>query len=236
MTSKNPLDVLYHGTEFPSLEHGRVALLCIDIQYLDAARGEGCFANINGGLERQLDYYFDRLETAVLGNIRRLQDRFRQAGLEVIHTHIQCLTADGRDRSLEHKRIGLFAPPGSKEAEILPQVAPHSGEIVIPKTASGVFNCTNLNYVLHNLGITQLVVVGVFTNECVESTVRAAADLGYLAYVPDDATATVHPDLHADALNAMRHTYACITSTAELLERIPVVVEAEPLSLKARRV
>jgi nicotinamidase-related amidase len=73
---------------------------------------------------------------------------FRSYGLEVIHTRIQSLTQDGRDRSPGHKRLGLQAAPGSKESEYLPQVAPVGDEIVMNKTASGVFVSTNMEYVL----------------------------------------------------------------------------------------
>ncbi|MGJ3253791.1 MAG: cysteine hydrolase family protein [Elainellaceae cyanobacterium] len=231
MSSKNPLKRLYDGREFPSLQDGRVALLCIDIQYLDAAYGHGCFANLPAGLEPDLAYYFDRLDHTVVPNVRRFQDGFRSAEQEVIHTRIQSLTQDGRDRSLEHKRLGLHAAPGSKEAEFLPAVAPQGDEIVIPKTASGVFSCTNLDYVLRNLGMTQLVMVGVLTNECVETAARVAADQGYLVYIPEDGAATVHPDLHQDSLEAMRHTYACITSTEEILSQVQGLSMTMPASV-----
>jgi nicotinamidase-related amidase len=92
------------------------------------------------GVPREAEeYYFNRLETQVLPNVRRLQDAFRAVGLEVIHTRIQSLTMDGRDRGPGHKRLGLHAAPGSKEAEFLEIVAPQGDEIVINKTASGVF-------------------------------------------------------------------------------------------------
>ena len=86
----------------------------------------------------------------------------------------------GRDRSKGHKRLEVHAAPGSAEACFLEEVAPVGDEIVINKTASGVFSSTNLNYVLNNLGISSVYVVGVYTNECVETTVRDACDLGYL--------------------------------------------------------
>ena len=107
-----------------SLELHKTALLCIDLQYLDAAPGIGVFADAEQAgvpLEAQ-EYYFDRLENVVLPNVRRLQDAFRKRGLEVIHTRIQSLTQDGRDRSPGHKRLGLHAAPGSKEAEFLEPV------------------------------------------------------------------------------------------------------------------
>jgi len=123
-----------------SLESHKTALLCIDMQYLDAAPGFGVFANAEASgvpVEAQ-EYYFDRLKYTVLPNVRRLQDAFRARGLEVIHTRIQSLTQDGRDRSPGHKRLSLHAAPGSKEAEFLEEIAPLENEIIIDKTASGV--------------------------------------------------------------------------------------------------
>ena len=104
-----------------SLATHHTAILCIDMQYLDAARGHGVFADVeaSGVPPEAQEYYFDRLKYVVLPNVRRLQDAFRSRELEVIHTRIQSLTRDGRDRSAGHKRLGLHAPPGSKEAEFL---------------------------------------------------------------------------------------------------------------------
>ena len=97
----------------------------------------------------------------MLPNVRRLQDAFRARGLEVIHTRIQSLTQDGRDRSPGHKRLNLHAAPGSKEAEFLEEIAPQENEIVINKTASGVFNSTNIAYILLSLAVLGIILFGV---------------------------------------------------------------------------
>jgi len=154
-----------------SIEAHKTALLCIDMQHLDASPGIGVFADVeaSGVPPEAQEYYFDRLKYTVLPNVRRLQDAFRSHGLEVIHTRIQSLTRDGRDRSPGHKRLGLHAAPGSREAEFLEAVAPVDDEIIINKTASGVFNSTNIGYILRNLGITGLFVTGVYSNECVST-------------------------------------------------------------------
>ncbi len=138
----------------------------------------------------------------MLPNVRKLQDHFRSHRLEVIHTRIQALTRNGRDRGKGHRRLGLLAAPGSREADFLEAVAPDPAydEIVINKTASGVFSSTNVHYVLKNLGVESLYVVGVYTNECVETTVRDACDLGYLVTVVEDCCATVTPELHNASL------------------------------------
>ncbi|MCB1121039.1 MAG: isochorismatase family protein, partial [Verrucomicrobiae bacterium] len=139
---------------FQSLISHDTALLCIDIQYLDAAEGFGVFADAetSGVPVEGREHYFSALKHQVFPNVRKIQDAFRQNNLEVIHTRIQSLTRDGRDRGTGHKRLGLLAPPDSKEAEFIESVAPIGDEIVINKTASGVFTSTNFHYVLKNLG------------------------------------------------------------------------------------
>ncbi|MCD0462992.1 cysteine hydrolase family protein [Roseiconus lacunae] len=226
----DPLKDVYHEAfvENPAqeafLKKGTVALLCIDLQYLDAARGHGVFrdATQHGVSPEAQEYYFNRLETMVLPGVRRMQDAFRKHQLEVIHTRIQSLTRDGRDRSKGHRRLGLLAPPGSRDADFIESVGPveEQDEIVINKTASGVFSSTNLHYVLKNLGIEALYVVGVYTNECVETTVRDACDLGYLVTVVEDCCATVTRELHNASLATLRDRYARIVQLDEALENL----------------
>jgi nicotinamidase-related amidase len=228
----DPLEKAYREsiTQAPgvveSLEQHQTALLVIDVQYLDAAPGHGVFADLeNSSIAKESqEYYFKRLDHVVLPNIRRLQDRFRDANLEVIHTRIMSITRDGRERSAGHKRLGLHAAPGSKEAEFLPEVAPKGDEIVINKTASGVFNATNVDYILRNLGITGLFVCGVYTNECVSTTVRDACDLGFYTTLINDACATVTPELHNATIATLKDRYARVMSTEEALKEIKRVV------------
>ena len=198
-----------------------VALLVIDLQQLDATPGVGVFEHNRSGLPSQSEeYYFDTLETQVLPNVAGLQACFRERGLEVIHTRIQSLTLDGRDRSPAHKRLGLHAPPNSRESRFLEAVAPLENEIVINKTASGVFASTNLEYVLRNLGIRGLFVTGVYTNECVSSAVRSASDLGFHVTLVQDACATVTADLQASSIRVLRDRYARVMRTNGVLREI----------------
>lgn len=209
----------------------QVALLVIDLQYLDAAQGYGVFADaVESGVPLQAqEYYFKRLDHVVLANVRRMQDAFRDLKLEVIHTRIQSLTQDGRDRSVGHQRLGLHAPPGSKEAEFLPEVAPKGDEIVINKTASGVFNASNLEYILRNMQIDSLYVCGVYTNECVSTTVRDACDRGFHTTLVNDACATVTPELHNATISTLRDRYARVCSADEVIKEIRLAKKNESL-------
>lgn len=204
------------------MEHA--ALLCIDFQYLDAAPGHGVFkdAERSGIPVEAQEYYFDRLEHIVLPNVRRLQDCFRDYGLEVIHVRIQSLTRDGRDRGAGHKRLGLHAAPGTKEAEFLETVAPIGDEIVISKTTSGVFSSTNLAYVLNNLSIRALYVTGVYTDECVSTTVRDACDLGYFVTLVADGCATVTAERQTYTIGSLRDRYVRVAETQDVINEIDV--------------
>lgn len=207
---------------YQHLINHNTALLCIDMQYLDAAEGYGVFEDPekSGIPEEGRRYYFDSLRDHVLPNMKKLQDTFRAFKLEVIHTRIQSMTQDGRDRGSGHKRLNLHAAPHSKESEFLQEVAPVGDEIIINKTASGVFSCTNMDYILRNLGISALFIVGVYTNECVETTVRDACDLGYLVTMIEDCCTTVTPALHQATLTTLRDRYARIMTTQEALKEL----------------
>lgn len=209
-----------------SLQTGKTALLCIDMQYLDAAEGIGVFAGDSGLDDEAVEYYFRRLEKLVLPHVRQLQDCFRHHGLEVIHTRIQSLTQDGRDRSIGHKRLDLHAAPGSKEAQFLPQVAPQGDEIIINKSASGMFSATNAEYVMRNIGVDGLFVTGVYTNECVSTTVRDGCDRGFHTTLIRDACATVTPVLEEATERTLKDRYCRFLNTEEAIEEIDALVKA----------
>ena len=212
-----------------SLEEHKTALLVIDLQYLDAAPGFGVFAEASNSSvpEEAQEYYFKRLHHVVLPNVRKLQDRFRDADMEVIHTRIMSITQDGRERSPGHKRLNLYAAPGSKEAEFLPEIAPKGDEIIINKTASGVFNSTNIEYLLRILDITGLFICGVYTNECVSTTVRYACDLGFYTTLINVACATVTPELHNATIQTIKDRYARVMTTEDAVKEIKRVVHVE---------
>lgn len=201
----------------PALRREDSALLVIDMQYADAHIEHGIFKyrrehGFTNGLE-----YVDRRLRLIVPNIARLQAACRACGVEVLFTRIRSLTRDGRDRSLAHKELGHMFPPGSQDAEILKEVAPAGDELVFDKTTGSVFNSTNIHYVLQNIGIRNLIMVGVMTGGCVESAARDAKDLGYRVLVVDDACGTWTHEMHEFALRVMNEVFAKIKTTDEVL-------------------
>lgn len=167
-------------------------------------------------------YYFRRLRDVVIPNQVRILHAARARGVQVLHTIIESLTEDCRDASLDHKLSGLLVPKGHPLAPPIDELAPIANEIVLPKTSSGVFNSTNIDYVLRNLGIRYLIVAGVVTDQCVDMAVRDAADRGYMVTVPGDASATYTQERHETALTAYKG-YCWITDTDTVVSRINAI-------------
>ncbi len=165
------------------------------------------------------EYFLTRTHMQVVPNQRRLLSAFRSAGQNVLLTIIESLTADGRDRSLDHKLSGMHLPKGSPPARIIEDLTPTENEIVLPKTSSGTFNSTNIDYVLRNLDTRHLVIAGIVTDQCVDMAVRDAADRGYLVTLVEDACATYTPERHYACLNAIKG-YCWITDTQTVLDRL----------------
>lgn len=144
------------------------------------------------------------------------------AGVEVVHTIIRSLTCDGRDRSLDHKLTPIHLAPDDPLALPVPELAPVGDEMLVTKTSSGVFNSTNLDYLLRNLGVTHLVVAGIMTDQCVDMAVRDGADRGYLVTCVSDACAAATPERHAGALAAFGG-YCRQAATDEVVARFEMV-------------
>ncbi len=203
-----------------SLKPGTTALLVIDMQYTDAHMEYGIMARRRAmGQLVGLDYYAERLGL-IIPNIQRLQAACRERGIEVIFARIQALTKNGRDRGGAHKALDIFCAPGDKESQILEELAPLGDEMVFSKTAGSVFNGTNIHYVLSNMGIKNLVMVGVMTSGCVESAARDACDYGYGVIMVSDACASWSEELHNASLRVMNGVFARVKSTDEVLNAL----------------
>ncbi|THF55963.1 cysteine hydrolase family protein [Ollibium composti] len=195
----------------------RTALLNIDMQNGEFNAELLASARTPGSKHADKRAFYERIANVVIPNQIRLQAAARQAGIEIIFTVIESLTQDGRDRSLDHKISGLNVPKGSWEAKVIDEVGPRGDEIVIPKTASGIFNCTNIEYVLRNLGVEYLVVYGVVTDQCVESAIRDAADRGFLVTQVEDCCAAETDENHRTSIESMRGHYCRTRSTDEVI-------------------
>ena len=202
------------------VEPQQAALLVIDVQNYCAHRQGGEFKKLTAAeLEERYGYYFDRLDRTAIPNMRRLIEACRARGVEVIYAVIESLTKEGRDRSLDYKISGFNVPRGSWDAQVIDAIKPGEDEIVLPKTSSSVFISTNVDYLLRNLGKRQVIICGVVTDQCVESAVRDACDLGYLVTLVPDACATYSQERHDGSLRAIKG-YCRQCSADQLVEEL----------------
>lgn len=205
------------------LHDGNGALLVIDMQNYCCNRSGGAFNDLDDvKFKNQYGYFFNQLNGIVIPNLQCIIKESRKVNMEVLYTVIEALTLDGRDRGLDYKISGFFVPRGSVDGKVIDSLKPLEDEIVLRKSASSVFNATNIEYILKNLRISQLVICGVYTEQCVESAVRDACDKGFLVSLVEDACATESEEAHRNSLNAIKG-YCRIVKTEQIISELKKV-------------
>jgi nicotinamidase-related amidase len=196
-----------------SLAPAETALLCIDVQNYGLAPKPTS--------EEQVRWtpFYQRMHATVIPNLQALQTTFRQHNIDIVHARIACLLNDGRDRSLSQKMPGwnnLLMPKSSEQSQIIAELAPVADEIVVTKTTDSALTGTNLRLVLSNMGIRNVVVTGIYTDQCVSSTVRSLADESFNVIVVEDCCAAGTLELHHRELEIINMIYCHVLSSAEL--------------------
>jgi len=193
-----PFDYPYDGR----LDPARTAVLAIDLQ-VEFLSSDGYFAHKG---------YDPAPLRAVIEPVKRLTDAARDAGCLVIWTR-QGYRADLADASdYDHwraRRAGIDLKRGdvgsvlrgSPGYDIVPELTPPPGDVIVDKTANGAFYQTDLELVLRARGITHLIFSGCTTDVCVHTTLREAVDRKYQCLLVQDACASADAYAHAAALH-----------------------------------
>ncbi|MBI1180890.1 MAG: isochorismatase family protein [Alphaproteobacteria bacterium] len=185
---------------------GRTALVIIDMQrdFLEPGGFGEALGNDVSLLRRTIEPTRELLQAA------------RAAGMLVIHTR-EGHRPDLGDLPPAKKRRGRFpvtiGDPGPMGRilvrgevghDIIPELAPADGEPVVDKPGKGAFHATDLDSVLRNRGIEKLIVCGVTTEVCVNTTVREANDRGFDCLVPEDCVGSYFPEFQDMALRMIK--------------------------------
>ncbi len=145
-----------------------------------------------------------------------LLEACRKAGMMIVHTregHRPDLTdcpPSKMERGHPKRKIGdggsmgRLLVRGEKGHDIIPELYPVAGEIVIDKPGKGAFYATDLEPILRNRGIKSLIVCGVTTEVCVNTTVREANDRGFNCVVLEDCVGSYFPDFQRSALEMIK--------------------------------
>jgi len=210
-----------------ALDRRTTALVIVDMQeyFLNPASpfSQGCERVVPG----VLGHFQERGRGVVEPSLRRLLDVFRAHGRRIVYTTVASELPDGRDLMpiFQHRNaanraaVGNVAIPARADAwaRIVAALEPRPGELVVNKTTYGTFTSTGLDHALRSLGITSLVVGGVVTNVCVETTARDAADRGYEVVLLDDGCAAFSPEAHEATLLSFQGPFGRVRTTDEVL-------------------
>ncbi|WGD32119.1 cysteine hydrolase family protein [Ancylobacter sp. WKF20] len=205
----------------PVLDPATTALLVIDVQntYLERPDRASLASEAERAHYDGWTPFHERMHGTVIPNIADLLARFRARGIECLFARIACQTTDGRDRSLSQKKPGfnnLLLPKDEVASLMVPPLAPVGDEIVVTKTTDSALTGTNLRLILANLGIRTVICVGIFTDQCVSSTVRSLADESFDVVVLDDCCAAATDDLHRRELEIINMIYCNVMRAADL--------------------
>ena len=216
---KNAYRSFYYETADPAedieLAADRTALLVIDIQNtymeIDSDTVEA---------ERWAPFH-QRMNEQVIPNTARLIAHCRDRGVEAIFARIACLKPDGRDRSLSQKKPGfnyLLLPKDRADSQLVPELTPEADDIVVIKTTDSALTGTNLRLVLRNMEISDVIVAGIFTDQCVSSTVRSLADESFGVVVVEDCCAAATEELHLNELKSINMIYCHVVQSEDVFD------------------
>ena len=161
-----------------------------------------------------------RMTEVVIPHTARLIDDCRARGVEIMFARIACLKSDGRDRSLSQKKPGfnyLLLPKDREDSQLVPQIEPAAEDIVVIKTTDSALTGTNLRLILRNMEITDVIVAGIFTDQCISSTVRSLADESFGVVVVEDCCAAATEELHLNELKTINMIYCHVVQSEDVI-------------------
>jgi nicotinamidase-related amidase len=206
------------------------ALVVVDMQNYGCNPAVGVAQMLREKYPTIAGYYLDRLVRTVIPNAQLLVTTFRRHAAPVVFTRHGPLLPDGRDMierrrrrdaaSLRTTNTPVLWHRGTFEHEVIAELTPRPGELVVDKNTSSAFNSTGIEWLLRNLSVQTIVAIGVATDMCVETTARDAADRGINSIIVEDASATFFERHHCAALSGFARVFGQVWSTKQVLAAI----------------
>lgn len=199
------------------------ALVIVDMQYASGSRfhGLGKLLGEQGRLD-SADYRFDRIDALLIPNIGKLLAAFRNSKSHIVHLTVGSECSDYSDAP-RHMRPFFEATnnhAGTREHEIVDPLKPLTGEPVFNKVTMGGFASTGLGAHLTSKGISEVIVTGVSTNNCVGMTGMEATDRGFGVVIASDASGTCSDRMQLAFEDTFRRLWGRVATTDEIIAEI----------------
>jgi nicotinamidase-related amidase len=220
--------IYYDGapeSDDPVIDPERTAFLVIDVQNVYLERPDRDMLSMEE--RRRFDAwtpFHERLTGELIPRTAAVLELCRARGIECLFARIACHKKNGRDRSLSQKLPGwnnLLLPKSEHASQFAPELAPVGDEIVVTKTTDSALTGTNLRLILRNMDIETVVCAGIFTDQCVSSTVRSLADESFRVIVLEDCCAAGTVELHERELEIIDMIYCHVMGSQDFVSLLP---------------
>jgi nicotinamidase-related amidase len=205
------------------LHPATTALVIVDVQYASGSREHGLGRLLAAaGRLGEAEYRFARIEQKVIPNSKRLAEAFRRLGARVVYVTYGAHLPDFADAPI-HLKAWMRAIDnrvGAREHEIVDEIKPRPGELVLNKTTMGAFASTGIEAHLRGMGIENIVVTGVSTNNCVSMTAMEACDRQFGVVLVSDATGTCSDEMQEATEKTFRRLWGRVMTTAEVVAEL----------------
>jgi len=202
------------------IEPEKTALLLIDMQKLVSSKAllqEALSAGLPERRAKEALQEYDQRVKRVVKNAQRILKACRKRGYDVVHVKLGAQTSDPRQTAKINRKANFIVPMDAEKGEFFEEVAPAKGELVFAKTNGGAFRGTNLDFVLRNMDIQSLILMGFLTDQCVLATTIDAGDIGYDVLLVEDACTGTTKENHDAVMRIARDVFLKTKSTKELL-------------------
>lgn len=173
----------------------------------------------------------------ILPQCQCLLDFFRTHHLPVIHLRVGSLLPNAHDVHLMRRlnwlrtsedKAARSCPKGSFDYDIVAELSPWPGELVVDKNSSGAFNSTAIDHYLRAFEVHNLVICGEATSRCVENTARSAADRGYNVILVSDACADHVPQNHETTFHTFARAFGAVKTAEQVIAELSGLLSREP--------
>ncbi|MFQ5998246.1 MAG: cysteine hydrolase family protein [Candidatus Bathyarchaeia archaeon] len=220
--NKDEQDWLLQYTPKIELDASSTALVIVDMQYASASRSKGLGRLLaERGLAHLGEYRFNRLDK-IVPNILKLLEFFRAKKLPVIYVTLGSESGNFSDISPQLRSVeeALDNRQGSETHEILAELRPVQGDIVVNKASVSAFTSSSIDSILKKMDVKTLVFTGVSTSHCVDMTARDASDRGYGCVLVEDGCAEDEEEQHNATLMLFARLFGKVASTNEVMEEL----------------